>query len=164
MVVPQIEARDALKKRLEGVFEPEAFGKLYPGYERPKVTLGFPVNEPPFYVAVDEIATNVQPGKGSSYGEVQIEFVLNVWVFARKTELEAAANTAIVYADAVFAAVCADQTLKGSVDLAVPSVSQGGTAADADRKYIATETVEIRCSTWSKCPHEIRELIHESDL
>lgn len=164
MVIPQIAARDALLNRLRGVLSGDAFRTLYPECECPKVTLGFPVNEPPFYVAVDEIATNVQPGKGSSFGEVQVEFVLNVWVFARKTELEAAANTAMAYADAIFASVCADQTLKGTVDLAVPSVSQGGTAADADRKYIATETVEVKCTTWSKCPHEIREVINESDL
>lgn len=164
MVIPQIAARDALKRRLEGVFSPEAFGCLYPDCERPRLTLGFPVNEPPFYVAVDEIVTDVQPGKGASCGEVQFDFVLRVWAFARKTGLEDAANTAMTYADAVLMAVCADQTLHGTVDHAVPSISQGGTAADADRKHIATEAVEIRCSVWARCPGEIRKVINESDL
>lgn len=164
MVVTQIAARDVLLNRLKKIFSADIFGALYPDYVLPKVLLGFPVNDAPFYVAVDEIVTNVTSGKGSTCGEVQVSFTLNVWVFARKTSLQDASNTAMVYADAIFSAVCADQTLKGTVDYSSPNIKQGATAADADRKYIATEIIEIDCKTWSKCPHAMREAINEGDI
>ena len=78
--------------------------QVYPdAVAAPVVTKGFPKNEQPFYVAVDEIVTDAQPGKGASTGQAEMEFSANVWVCARHADLVKAANTAMSYADAVIA-------------------------------------------------------------
>lgn len=165
MVIPQIAALDALYKRVSGFFSSESFSAVYPdAVAAPVVTKGFPKNEQPFYVAVDEIVTDAQPGKGASTGQAEMEFSANVWVCARHADLVKAANTAMSYADAVIACVLADQTMKGAVDLAVPSITGGGTAADGDRKYLATEALTVTFKVWAVCPNEVREVLREGDL
>lgn len=164
-MIPQVAAIDALYKRVSGFFASDAFRAIYPdAVAAPVVTKGFPKNEQPFYVAVDEIVTDVQPGKGASMGQAEMEFAANVWVCARHSDLVKAANTAMSYADAVIACVLADQTMKGTVDHAVPSITGGGTAADGDRKYLATEALTISFKCWAVCPHEVREVLREGDL
>lgn len=165
MVIPQIAALDALYKRVLGLFSSQSFTTIYPdAVVAPVVTKGFPKNEQPFYVAVDEIVTDVQPGKGALNGQSEMEFTANVWVCARHADLVKAANTAMSYADAVIACVLADRTMRGTVDLATPSVVSGGTAADGDRKYLATEVLSITFKVWAACPDEVRKVLDESDL
>lgn len=165
MVIPQIAALDALHARLSWFFASGAFSTLYPdAVQPPKVTQGFPTNEPPFYVAIDEIVTDVRLSGGSACGQAQIEFAVNVWACARHADLRKAANTAMSYADAVIACVLADQTLKGTVDLAVPNIENGGTAADGDRKYVAAEALCVNCKVWAACPEEVMEVLREGNL
>lgn len=165
MVIPQVAARNAIKSRIEKFFGCASFSTIFPeAAKAPRVSIGFPTNEPPFYVAVDEIVDDLQPGKGSSCGQIAIKFRVSVYACARHVDLIKAADTAGSYAFAVVMCVLADQTLDGAVDLAVPSISGGGTAADSDRKYLATAVVSIECDAWAVCPQEIREAMSESSL
>lgn len=159
MVIPAAEARDVLHKRLEAVFGEEAFGSLYPGVKAPKVTLGFPVNEPPFYVAVDEIADTVSTGGAASMGHAEVSFDLNVWLCASHKDLKTAADSLIAYEDAIFAAVLADQRLNLTVDNAFPSIRNAGTGADSSKRYVAAANVAVACTVGSCCPAQIKEIV-----
>lgn len=156
MVAP-IKARDALHERLKALFGSEAFKTLYPEAKVPKVTLGFPTDEPPFYVAVDEIIDTSTTSGAVSMGHVEFEFGLGVWLFARHADLKTASNTLLCYMDAVMNAVCADHTLNGSVDNSFVSVESAGTSADSSKRYMAAASMGIQCTVHSICPKEIKE-------
>lgn len=164
MVIPQIAARNALFNRLKAVFSAKAIESLYPGITVPIVTLGFPPNERAFNVAVDEIVTDLQTVKGASCGQSGTSFSINVWITVRKSDLTDASDTAMEYGDAVIASVLADQTLKDTVDHATASVQGGGTAADADKKSIATLALSVACDVWAVCPDEMRKVINEANV
>ncbi len=156
-------ARNALKSRLDAVFGSEAFADLYPGVQPPKVYQGFPVNEPPFYVAVDEIVDAAASSGAASMGHARIDFTLNVWCFARHASLETAADALLSYVDAVFASVLADQQLCMAVDSAFPRVRDAGTGADGSKRYVAAATVEVACSVCSACHAGIKEVVDAID-
>lgn len=161
-MIPQIAARDALASRLEGLFACESFAELFPNaVSAPAVSVGFPVNEPPFYCVVDEICDDMQPGQGASVGQMAAEFTVAVYLFARHADKAKAVATASSYAWATVMAVLADQSLGMAVDHATPSITGGGTAVDADKKYIATQLVAVSCKVWAVCPNEIKEALGE---
>ena len=159
MVIPAAAARDVLHGRLAAVFDPGAFGSLYPGVKAPRVELGFPVNEPPFYVAVDEIAETASTGGSASMGHAEVSFDLQVWLCASHKELKTAADAVLAYADAVFAAVLADPQLNLTVDNALPSIRNAGTGADSSKRYVAAASVAVACTVGSCCPAEIKEIV-----
>lgn len=156
-MVAAIQARDALHERLEALFASEAFASLYPGAEVPKVYLGFPTSEPPFYVAVDEIVDTQTTSGAVSMGQVKLEFELGVWLSASHTKLETASNTLLSYMDAVIKAVAADHTLNMSVSNSFANVESAGTAATSSKQYIAAANMSVRCTVDTVCPKEIRE-------
>ena len=156
-------ARDVLKARLDAVFADEAFARLYPGAKAPKVFLGFPVTEPPFYAAVDEIADASAASGSASMGHAQIDFSLHVWLCAQHSDLKTASDTLMAYVDAVFCAVMADPQLCGTVDNCLPSIDTAGTAADGSKRYIAAASVAVACSVWSACPAAIAQAVEESN-
>ena len=155
--------RDVLKNRLEKVFSPETFGVLYPGVRAPKVYKGFPTNEPPFYVAVDEIVDEARTSGGASMGHAQIDFTIHVWCFAQHASLETASDTLLSYVDAVFKSVVADQRLNLTVDNSFPSVETAGTSADSSKRYVAAASVAVACSVYSQCPSEILEVVNAAN-
>lgn len=163
MVTDYVKARDVLKERLEAVFASETFGDLYPGAKEPKVFLGFPVTEPPFYAAVDEIVETAATSGGVSMGHAQIDFTLHVWLCVQHTDLETAANTLLAYIDAVFGSTMADPQLCGTVDSAFPSIDSAGTAADSSKRYIAAASVGIQCSVYSGCPAQLYQTVSASN-
>ena len=163
-MVSFMQARDALKNRLDALFGSEAFATLYPGVQAPKVYQGFPVNEPPFYVAVDEIVDTAASSGAASMGYVCIDFTVHVWCFARHTNQETAANTLLAYVDAVFKAVLADQRLNGAVDNSFPEIETAGTSADSSKRYTAAASVAVECHVFSQCPAELMEVVNESNL
>ncbi len=162
MVIPAAEARDALHRRLEAVFG-EAFASLCPGVRAPKVYLGFPANEPPFYVAVDELVDTASTSGAASMGHARVDLTLRVFLFAKHRELMEAADTLLAYMDAVFASVLADQRLDRTVDNAMPSVESAGTAAGSDKRYMAAASVAIGCQVGSACPARIMEVVREAN-
>lgn len=155
------ESRDVLRRRLEAVFSSGAFAELYPGVQAPKVFQGFPVNEPPFYVAVDEVVDTAQTSGAASMGHARVDFTIRVWCLARHTSQETAADTLLAYVDAVFKSVLADHTLRTTVDNSFPSVETAGTSADGSKRYLAAASVAVQCSVFSQCPAEIMEVINE---
>ena len=156
------EARDQLHERVDRLFASSAFMELYPGIQAPKVYKGFPVNEPPFYVAVDEIVDTAATSGAVSMGHAQLDFTVRVWCFARHTSQETAADTLLAYVDAVFKAVLADHTLGTTVDNSFPSIETAGTSADGSKRYLAAAAVAVQCSVFSKCPASIKEaIIHD---
>ena len=161
-MVTFIASRDALKRRIDAVFG-DAFAELYPGVEPPKVFTGFPANEPPFYVAVDEVVDAAAADGGATMGHATLGFTLRVWAFARHASLEAASNALLSYVDAVFAAVMADARLGGTVDNAFPSVESAGTAADSSKRYSAAASIAVECSVWASCSHRIMEVVDDCD-
>lgn len=163
MVTDYVRARDVLKERLEAVFDPEAFGRLYPGAKEPRVFLGFPVTEPPFYAAVDEIVDASATSGAVTMGHAQVDFTLRVWLCAQHTDLAEAANTLLAYIDAVFGSTMADPQLCGTVDGAFPVVETAGTAADSSRRYIAAASVAIQCSVYSACPAQLYQTVRASN-
>lgn len=158
MVTDFAGARDALKARLDHVFG-DAFEDLYPGIRAPKVFLGFPVTEPPFYAAVDEIVDAAETGGSASMGHAQVDFTIRVWLCAQHTDLKAASDALLAYIDAVFGSVMADPRLNGAADNSFPSVETAGTAADSSRRYIAAASVAVRCSAWSACPAALAQAV-----
>lgn len=163
MVTPAIAARDALRKRLEAVFSAEVMDEVYPDARVPSVYLGYPVNEPPCYVAVDEIVDTAQSSGAATMGHAQLDFTLNVWLFARNASLVTAANTLLCYIDAVFGAVLADQRLDFTVDNSFPRVLSAGTAADSSKYYMAAASVAVECSVYSQCPRKLQEVVHATN-
>lgn len=158
------QARDVLRHRLEAVFGSEAFATLYTGVQAPKVYQGFPVSEPPFYVAVDEIVDTASSSGAASMGHARIDFTLHVWCFARHTSQETAADTLLAYVDAVFKAVLADQRLNGTVDNSFPEIETAGTAADSSKRYTAAASVAVACHVFSQCPAELMEVVNASNM
>lgn len=162
-VLPVREANAALLARLTALFEDAAFADLAPGITPPRVYRGFPKDEPPFYVAVDEIADEIAAGGGASVGHASIEFTTHVWLFARHRSKETVSDTLLAYADTVLAAVMADHTLDMAVDNAQPSVASAGTAADSSNRYMAAASVDIRCTVGSACPARVKEIVNETN-
>lgn len=163
MIMNAAMARDVLRKRLEAVFTPEVFGALYPGAKVPKVFLGFPVTEPPFYAAVDEIADAAETQGAVTMGHDEVGFTLRVWLCAQHTSLQTAADTLLAYEDAVFASVMADPQLCNAVDNSSPSIESAGTAADGSKRYIAAAAVAIRCTRYSACPAALLAAVSASN-
>lgn len=156
-------ARDVLQTRLEAVFDPDTFGDLYPDIQAPKVFQGFPVNETPFYVAVDEIVDTATTTGGATMGHASISFTLRVWLFARHSSLKTASDAVLAYSDAVFKSVLADQRLDTAVDNSFPRIESAGTAADSSKRYVAAAVVEIDCEVFSKCPAKMMEVVDASN-
>lgn len=155
-------ARDEVLRRLRAVFAEAAFAGLFPGVQAPKVFFGFPVNEPPFYAAVDEITDTARTSGAASMGHAEYAFTVRVWLFARHADLRTASDALLAYIDAVFGAVLADHTLGGAVDNAMPSVETAGTAADSSKRYAAAASVAIECRVFSKCPARMKEIVNAS--
>lgn len=156
-LIPARPARDALRHRLEAVFD--AWGDLCPGVSAPRVTNGFPVDEPPCYVAVDTITDNPSTAGAATMGHVELQFDLNVWLMATNADLQRASDALTAYQSAVFAAVLADQSLGRTVDWSMPKAVTGGTAADGSKRYIAACKVAVTCGVGSVCPAEIKEIV-----
>lgn len=163
MVTDWTAARDVLEGHLAAVFDAETFGELYPDAKPPKVMLGFPVNEPPFYAAIDEIVDAAETAGGVSMGHAEVGFTLRVWLCAQHSDLKTAADTMLAYIDAVFGAIMADPQLCETVDNAFPSIETAGTAADSSRRYIAAASVAIACTRYSACPATLYEAIAQSN-
>ena len=157
------KARDVLKQRFDAVFSSGAFAALY-GVQAPKVYQGFPVTEPPFYVAVDEVVDTATTTGAVTMGHAQIDFTIHVWCFAQHVNQETAANTLLSYVDAIFKAVLADHRLNFTVDNSFPEIRSAGTSADSSKRYTAAASIDIRCSVFSQCPAELMEVVHESNL
>ena len=163
MVTDYVRARDVLKQRLDAVFASEAFGDLYPNAKAPRVFLGFPVTEPPFYAAVDEIVEASETSGGVSMGHAEVGFTLRVWLCAQHADLATAANTLLAYIDAVFGSVMADPQLCWTVDNAFPSIDTAGTAADSSKRYIAVASVAVACTVHSTCPASLAGVVAASN-
>lgn len=163
MVTGYARARDVLKARLEALFESSAFSGLYPGAKVPRVFLGFPATEPPFYAAVDEIVDAAETSGAVSMGHAEVSFTLHVWLCAQHTSLETASNTLLAYIDTVFGSVMADQQLCGTVDNAFCRLESAGTAADSSRRYIAAAAVGVKCTVYSQCPAQVAQAVAESN-
>ncbi len=163
VVLPAIQARDALLARLEALFRPDVLQGLCPSVKAPSVHLGIPVNEPPFYVAVDEVPDSVESSGAASMGHAEVSFDVHVWVQASMKDRERAAAALVSYIDVAVAAVLADQSLDMSVDNAFPSVSLAGVAADDSRRYLAAGCVDIHCTVGSSCPAKVMEVVNETN-
>lgn len=163
MVDAARNARDALLKRLEAVFAPEVFEEVCPGVKAPSVFQGIPVNEPPFYVAVDDVPDSIGTQGAVTNGHAAVSFSAHVWVQASMKDRKKASDTLIAYMFVALAAVLADQSLDMSVDNAFPSVSLAGVAADDSRRYLAAGCVDIECETWSACPAKVMEAVNAAN-
>ena len=163
MVTDYIRARNVLKQRLEAVFAPETFSAIYgEAAKAPKVFLGFPASEPPFYAAVDEIV-DASTGGGATMGHAQVDFTLHVWLCAQHTSLETASDALLTYIDALFGSVMADPQLCNAVENAFPSIETAGTAADSSKRYIAAASVAVQCTVWSACPAQLASAVAASN-
>lgn len=158
MVDPFTHARDELKRKLEKLFSQEVYSKLY-SYEVPKISDGFPVNEPPYYVAIDEIVDTAQTTGAATIGHAEISFDLNVYVCAHHADLMTAANTLMSYISVIFDGQLADHTLNRAVDNSTVSITTAGTASDSSKRYLAAAQIAINCTIFSRCPKEIKEAV-----
>lgn len=162
MVTDYVRARNVLKERLDAVFASDAFAELY-GVRAPRVFLGFPASEPPFYAAVDEIVDASAASGGATMGHAQVDFTLHVWLCAQHADLVTASDTLLAYVDAVFASVLADPQLCDTVDNSFPQIDTAGTAADSSKRYIAAASVAVACTVWATCPHLLSEVVGASN-
>lgn len=162
MVIPAIQARNELHKRLVAVFSEDNFTSLCEA-KVPNVYLGFPTNEPPFYVAVDEIIDTATTDGSASMGHAKVSFELNVFLCAVHRDLTTAADTLLAYIDVLFSAILADQSLNYSVDNSFPQITTAGTAADSSKRYIAAANVSVTCEIGSVCPARIKEIVNDAN-
>lgn len=164
MVTSFIRARNALRARLEAVFDPETFLALYGETDKaPKVFTGFPVTEPPFYVAIDEVVDAATTAGAATMGHDTVSFTLHVWLSAQHTDLETASDAVLAYVDAVFGSVMADPSLCGTVENSFPRVESAGTAADSSKRYIAAALVGVECTVWSTCPAALFDAVQAAN-
>lgn len=164
MVTDYIRARDELHRRLSAIFEAELFDALYPqAAKAPQVHLGFPVTEPPFYCAVDEIIDNLDTTGGATMGHAEVSFTLHVWLSAQHADLKKASDTLLCYVDAVAGAILCDQRLNMSVDNSFASIEASGTAADSSKRYIAAASMAIECTVYSQCPAALMQAVAEAN-
>lgn len=152
-----VRSRDELHDRLEAVLE--AFGDMHPDVPSPKLYKGFPVGEPPFYVAVDEIIPSASGTGAASIGQDTITWTLGVWVFAKHSNLLTVSDALLTYIETVFATVLADPSLGRTVDNAFPAIEVIGTASDSGKYYIASAQLSIECRAEATCPPEIRQIV-----
>lgn len=152
-------ARNNLYERTKAVFSDECFGSLFPGMTVPDVFLGFPVNEPPFYIAVDEIPEGITADPAASMGHAEVTFELGIWLCTSNRDLLTVADSLIDYECTIIDAICADQTLGRTVDNAFPRVSDTGTAANSSKRYIGAANITVTCSKFSNCPNQIKESV-----
>lgn len=151
-------ARDEIARRLTYVFE--RLGDDYFTTESPKVFTGFPVNEPPFYVSVDEVVDELRTSESATMGHAKFSFTVKVWAFAQHVKQEKAADTLLEYIQVICDSVSADFTLKNTVDSAMPNVVSCATASDSSRRYVAACEINIECEKYANCPKEIYEVIN----
>lgn len=164
MVTNIIRARNVLQRRLSAVFDPETFGALYPEAEQPpRVFVGFPTSEPPFYAAVDEIVDAASTSGAATMGRDTVTFTLSVWLCAQHSRLAAASDTLLCYIDAVFGSIMADPQLNGTVDNAFPRIESAGTAADSSKRYVAAAVVAVECQVWTGCPRLLAVAVESSN-
>lgn len=156
-MVTFIAAKEELRRRMQAVVD--KFPSLYPEVQAPTVYDGFPINEPPFYIAVDDAVDAATTDGKSTGGHATIEFTIHVLCFARHSSRAVASSTLLSYVDAVFNAVLADQRLGGAVDNGFPSIEAAGTSADSSKYYMAAASVAVRCAVFSRCPREFKEAI-----
>lgn len=156
-MVAAIEARDVILGRIQKAVS--KWDELYPGIQAPKVCDGYPATEPPFYIAVDTIATTANVTGQSTIGAGRWEFSVSVLCFARNTDKVVASEALMSYVDAAFRCVMADQTLGRTVDNAFPSLDAAGTAADTSKRTLAAASVSVRCSLFSVCTQEFKEAV-----
>lgn len=164
MVTDYIRARDELHRRLAHIFAPELFAGLYPeAAHEPQVFLGFPVTEPPYYAAVDEIVDSLDTTGSATMGHAEVSFTLHVWLSAQHADLKKASDTLLCYIDAVAGAILADQRLNMSVDNSFASIEASGTAADSSKRYIAAASMAIECTVYSQCPAALMQAVAEAN-
>lgn len=136
-----------------------SFGSLYPGVPEPRAFDGFPVNEPPFYIAVDDVVDTAEVSGGATTGAGRLEFTVHVMCFARHADRKTCSEALLCYVDAVFNAVMADQRLRMSVDTCFPTVEAAGVSADNSKRHMAAASVGVRCTVFSKCPERFLEVV-----
>lgn len=159
-MIPATSVRDVLHERLRAVFSSDTMLAAL-DVRAPVVSKGFPVSEPPFYVAVDEICDTAQTSGATSMASATVDFTVHVWCFAEHRDLKTAADTLMAYVGVVFAAVIADRTIGGNVTSALPSIREAGTASNGSKRYCASAVVDVACSVSPSCPREIKEIIDE---
>ena len=157
MLCSFIESRDVLKERIDTLFG--SWDSLFPDVQCPKVYLGIPANEPPFYVAVDEVVDAATTEGGVTMAHDNLSWTLHVWAFSRHSSLEAASNTLLAYCYAIIGAVMADQTLCRTCDNCFAAIDSAGTAVDSSKYYQAAAVVSVQCTIFSVCPKEIRDIV-----
>lgn len=152
-----IRSRDALYERLSAVLD--KFYQIYPDIQEPKLFKGFPVGEPPFYIAVDEVTPSASSAGAASIGRDNITWTLGVWAFAKHSNLLIASDTLLTYINLIFSIVMADPSLGRNVDNAFPSIEVIGTSRDPGNYYIAAAQLSIECTACATCPTEIRQIV-----
>lgn len=152
-----IRSRDALHERLGAVID--EFYSLYPDVHPPKLFKGFPVGEPPFYIAVDEMVPSATSAGAASIGQDSITWTLGVWAFTKHANLITASDALLTYIDMIFSVVAADPTLGRCVDNAFPAIEVIGTSRESGNYYISAAQISIECTAEATCPPEIRQIV-----
>lgn len=163
MVIEAKNARDCLFNRLKAVFAADVFGALYDGANAPNVYKGLPLNEPPFYVSVDDTIDTIETAGAASMGHAEVKFTISIWAQVVQRDRAKTADTLLAYLDVIFAAILADQQLNGAVDNSFPNVTVAGIAADDSKRYLGAASVEVECTCGSVCPAEIREAVENAN-
>lgn len=150
-------SRNELFRHLEAALS--VFDQVYPDMQAPKLFLGFPVSETPFYIAVDEIVPSASAVGAASIGQDTVTWTLGVWLFSKHMNLLTASETLLAYEELVFSAVSADPTLGRTVDNSFAAIEVTGTARDSGNYYVASTQISVECRAEATCPPEIRQVI-----
>ena len=146
--VPYQAERDALLEDLRAAFEPGLFERAYGATPPMAVSVGGDSQEPPFEVIVwplPQSVSNVHRTAGPCQ-VISTSFELAVGLVASGATEADASHVALCYLDCVHQACMADPTLRGLVDRAEPTLSQGGVGADSGSGYTCGLNVRISCS------------------
>ena len=161
MATPYEAAAEELTRRVRKVLSKEGLAVYDGDTPEPSVHYGLPATVGPWCVWVDPLPHSVETSGGASGHEHGTEFSLYVDCVAKSRKREDAVRALQRYANSVYMGVMADATLNRTVNNALPRLFDSGCDVTNDKQFICAAVVEVRCKTFTMCPHEFRELIDE---
>lgn len=160
--MPYAEAAEALLERARLVLSEEALAMYGDGGKTPEVHDHMPPKRPPFLAWLDPLADMDSTTGSATSAEFEKQFTLHVYMFATHAKFDVARESVQRWVNSLCYGVAADATLGGTVDCAIPRMSDAGYDTTPDKKYLVAAQVDVTCKVFSACPKEFKELVRSA--
>lgn len=162
MSLPYANASNALLDRIKLVLSKDGLALYGEDVAVPTVDRFLGKKRPPYFVWTDPLAKSTSTTGGATSWQYSIEFSLYVYMFATHTDPEMALSAVSHWMNSAFLGISAEATLGGTVDIAIPRMSDSGYDTTPDKKYVVAAELEVMCKVASVCPNELRELVRNA--